>query len=157
MTQYYIFYIINHNNFSLALNELTSVQVDGENCTVEIDEAKIGKRKCNKGRIIEGRWIFGGFERNTKKLFIEPVPNWSAETLFEIIKEWIKPGTTIILDCWKSYKCLENENYKHLTVNHQYNFVDLESNAHTQNIEHGKILVVQYPGLVHERNIIQDI
>ena len=34
------------------------------------------------------------------------------------------PGTTIISDCWKSYNCLNNEGFQHLTVNHTYNFVD---------------------------------
>lgn len=40
----------------------------GENIIVEIDEAKIGKRKFEKGRLITGQWI-GGFERETKKFF----------------------------------------------------------------------------------------
>lgn len=48
---------------------------------MEIDKAKIGKRKYNKGRLITGQWVFGGFERDTKKLFIEPVSERSAEML----------------------------------------------------------------------------
>lgn len=30
----------------------------------------------------------------------------------------------IISDCWKSYKCLENEEFVHYTVNHSLNFTD---------------------------------
>lgn len=68
-------------------------------------------------------------------MFVECVPDRSAETLLKVIKKWIAPGTTIISDCWKAYNCLEIEGYKHLTVNHSYNFVDPDSKAHTQNIE----------------------
>ena len=44
-------------------------------------------------------------------------------------------GTTIISDCWRSYDCLNEEDFEHLTVNHSLNFVDPETGAHTQNIE----------------------
>ncbi|XP_076620040.1 uncharacterized protein LOC143341192 [Colletes latitarsis] len=87
--------------------EKYSVQIEGENQIIEVDEAKIGKRKYNKGRLMSGQWIFGGFDR----------------------------GTTIISDCWKAYDCLNHKGYKHLTVNHKMNFVDPNSGAHTQNIE----------------------
>jgi len=113
---------------------MSSEQI-GEGKTVEIDEAKIGKRKYNKGRLVTGQWIFGGFERESKKLFIEPVPNRSAQTLLDIIKKKIKPGTKIISDCWKAYDCLYHEGYLHETVNHKYNFVDPDTSAHTQHIE----------------------
>jgi len=107
----------------------------GEGSTVEIDEAKIGKQKFQKGRLVTGQWVFGGYERESKKLFIECVPDRSAETLLAIIKKWIKPGTTIMSDCWKAYNCLQSEGYQHLTVNHSYNFVDPDTKAHTQHIE----------------------
>ncbi|EZA61656.1 hypothetical protein X777_11254 [Ooceraea biroi] len=115
--------------------ESNTEMIGGEGETVEIDEAKVGKGKYNKGRIVEEQWIFGGIERSSKRLFIEPVPDQSADTLLTAIKKWIKPGTTIISDCWKSYKCLANEDYIHLTINHKMNFVDPDSGAHTQNIE----------------------
>lgn len=92
--------------------------------TVEIDEAKISRRKYNRGRLIKGNWIFGGYERETKKIFIVPVEDRTEQTLLECIKEWILPGTTIVSDCWKSYNCLNNEDFQHLTVNHSYNSVD---------------------------------
>ncbi|KAK7003296.1 OTU domain-containing protein 4 [Biomphalaria glabrata] len=37
-------------------------------------------------------------------------------------------------DCWRSYECLNCEGYRHLTVNHSYNFVNPETKAHTQHI-----------------------
>lgn len=116
-------------------SEKHSVAIGGENEIVEVDEAKIGKRKFNKGRLVTGQWIFGGIERSTKRIFIIPVPNRTSATLLTVIQNWIKPGTTIISDCWKAYDCLNKEGFKHLRVNHKMNFVDPETNAHTQNIE----------------------
>lgn len=110
-------------------------KLGGPGKIVEIDEAKIGKRKYNRGRVVEGKWVFGGFERDSKKLFVVGVENRSAETLLQVIKEWILPGTTVISDCWKAYNCLASEGFVHFTVNHSVNFVDPDSGAHTQNIE----------------------
>lgn len=105
------------------------------NHIVEIDEAKIGKRKYGKGRIVKGQWVFGGIDRETKKIFIEPVPSRSSKNLLEIIKRRIAPNTTIYSDCWKAYNCLTEEGFVHCSVNHKMNFVDPETSAHTQNIE----------------------
>jgi transposase-like protein len=95
----------------------------GEGIIVEIDEAKFGKRKYNRGRLIEGQWCFGGLERGTKKTFFVPVERRDKYTLLECIKKWIKPGTTIYSDCWKAYDCLDDEGYIHHTVNHSVEFV----------------------------------
>ncbi|XP_076626861.1 uncharacterized protein LOC143344575 [Colletes latitarsis] len=91
----------------LLWTEKHSVPIGGENEIVEVDEAKIGKRKFNKGRLLTGQWIFGGIERST----------------------------TIISDCWKAYDCLNKEGFRHLRVNHKINFVDPETNTQLQNIE----------------------
>lgn len=112
-----------------------SEQIGGEGKIVEIDESKFGKRKYNRGRIYEGHWIFGGCERDSKKIFMQIVKDRSQKTLFEVIKEKILPGTTIMSDCWASYKNLNEEGFKHFTVNHSVNFVDPDTKAHTQNIE----------------------
>ncbi|XP_072766269.1 uncharacterized protein [Anoplolepis gracilipes] len=111
-----------------------SEKFGGPGRIVEIDEAKTGHRKYNRGRLLKGQWIFGGYERNTKKVFIVPVEDRTEKTLLACIKEWIMPGTTMS-DCWKSYNCLDNEDFQHLTVNHSYNFIDPQTGAHTQNIE----------------------
>lgn len=110
-------------------------KLGGVGKTVEIDETLISRRKYNRGRIIKQTWVFGCFERESRKIFITPVVNRSAETLLGFIKNHIENGTTIISDCWKAYDLLSNEGFTHLKVNHSLNFVDPISGAHTQNIE----------------------
>ena len=109
--------------------------IGGKDIVVEIHESKFGKRKYHKGRKVDGVWVFGGIERDSKKCFFKTVEDRKAETLISIIKEHIKPGTTIISDCWKAYNRLEEEGFKHLTVNHSLNFVDPDTGAHTNTIE----------------------
>lgn len=110
-------------------------QIGGVGVTVEIDEAKIGKRKNNKEIENSEQWVLGGFERASKKMFVCAVENRSQETLLTVIKEYILPGTTIISNGRKAYDCLQNEGFIHLNVNHNVNFMDPETGAHTQNIE----------------------
>lgn len=82
---------------------IRKVKLGGYGHTVEIDESKFGKRKHHRGHRVEGQWVFGGYERETGNCFMIPVENRTANTLLEIIKDWIKPGTTIISDCWKVF------------------------------------------------------
>jgi len=82
---------------------IRKVKLGGYGHTVEIDESKFGKRKHHRGHRVEGQWVFGGYERETGNCFMIPVENRTANTLLKIIKDWIKPGTTIISDCWKVF------------------------------------------------------
>ena len=109
--------------------------IGGPGSTVEIDESKFGKRKYHRGRFIEGQWVFGGICRETKACFLVPVERRDRDTLLPIIRAQILPGTRVMSDLWKSYDCLQNEGYQHLTVNHCLNFVDPDTGAHTQGIE----------------------
>lgn len=65
-------------------------------------------------------------------MFIVPVPDRSQDTLINVIKEWILPGTIIMSDCWKAYKGLKNKNFQHYTVNHSLNFVDPDTGTKFQ-------------------------
>ena len=104
--------------------ETRSELLGGNGVVVEIDEAKIGHRKYNRGRWIDGFWVFGGFERGSGRTFLVPVPSRDSQTLLSVIKQWIRPGTTIMSDCWRAYDCLSSEGFVHQTVNHSQNFVD---------------------------------
>ena len=131
--------IVDWYNFSRevcsCILEKDNEKVGGPGIVVEIDESKFGKCKYHRGHHVEGQWVFGGIERDSKKCFFRSVEDRTAQTLISIIKENINPGTTIISDCWKAYNSLSEEGFKHLTVNHSVNFVDPESGAHTNRIE----------------------
>ncbi len=132
--------VVDWFNFCRELVEidffLHSTQVGGPGKIVEIDESKFGKRKYHRGHRVDGKWVFGIIERdNLSNILMVPVENRTAKTLLAIIKDWVIPGTTIMSDCWKSYDCLEHEGFKHLTVNHTYNFVDPDTGACTNLIE----------------------
>ena len=121
-----------------------SEKIGGRNEIVEIDESKIAKRKYNKGHKVEGAWVIGGIQKSrlknkikneNKKLFLLPVEERNIENINEIIKKYVKKGTTIYADCWKGYNDLKNIGYKHKTVNHKKHFKDPETNVHTNTIE----------------------
>ncbi|GFU89687.1 putative transposase-like protein [Trichonephila clavipes] len=112
-----------------------SSMLGGPDVIVEIDESMFGKRKYNRGKRVKGTWVFGGIERSTNKGFFHVVQDRSKDTLLASIKSNIKEGTTIISDCWKSYDCLEDEGFLHLSVNHKMYFKDPETGTHTNSIE----------------------
>jgi hypothetical protein len=110
-------------------------QIGGPGVIVEINESKFVKRKYNRGQRVDGCWVFGGIERDSKKCFFEIVEDRSRNTLLPIIQKYIKPGSLIISDCWKAYDCLASCGYEHQTVNHSVEFVDSTTGAYTQTIE----------------------
>lgn len=145
-----------------------SAKIGGPGKIVEIDEAKFGRRKYHRGRLLTGQWVLGGIERlegggaDKQKMFLIPVPDRTSQTLVAIIKEYVLPGTTIMTDCWASYSTLAENDYLHLTVNprvnHPINFVDPASGAHTQNIERSWVEVRRYvprSGLVRQHHTWQ--
>eukprot|EP00112_Aurelia_sp_Birch-Aquarium-sp1_P000279 Seg1022.2 transcript_id=Seg1022.2/GoldUCD/mRNA.D3Y31 product="putative transposase-like protein" protein_id=Seg1022.2/GoldUCD/D3Y31 len=111
-----------------------SEPIGGEGKRVQIDESKFGKRKYHRGHKVEGQWVFGGIEEDSRRCFMVPVEKRDRETLLPIIEEWILPNTTIISDCWKPYDILSELDFAHLKVNHSKEFVN-EDGDHTNKIE----------------------
>ena len=113
-----------------------SQKIDGQGQIVEVDESLFTRRKNRVGRILPSTWVVGGICRETKKVFMTVVPDRSAPTLLAAIETYVEPGTLLMTDCWKGYSILDDtEKFWHETVNHQYNFVDPVTGAHTQGIE----------------------
>ena len=112
-------------------------KIGGPGIIVEIDESKFGKRKYNRGHIVEGAWIFGGVERTPeRKVFLVHVPDRSAQTLLQSIERHVLPGSIIYSDLWRAYNGIEEQlGLRHFTVNHSINFVDPETGIHTNTIE----------------------
>ena len=69
----------------------------GPGVVVEMDEAKFGKRKYNKGAYREGQWVLGAVDRSNGNCFLLPCPNNSrdAATLLPLIQRWILPGSVV--------------------------------------------------------------
>ena len=125
--------------------EKGSQQIDGKGKRVQIDESKVGKRKYHKGHYVEGQWIFGGIEENSRKCFLIAVEDRTEATLLSLIKKWISPGTVIISDCWKAYHNLDKHGYTHKTVNHSQEFKN-EDGDHTNKIEgHWRQMKASFP------------
>jgi hypothetical protein len=49
------------------------IKIGGHGIIVEIDECQLGQRKANVGRLVPERWIFGGIERDSRRLFLVPL------------------------------------------------------------------------------------
>ena len=111
-----------------------SMQIGGPGKTVQIDESKIGKRKYQRGHRVEGQWVFGGIEEDSRNCFIFEVEDRTEDTLISIIDKWIAKGTLIVSDCWKSYSKLSRIGYSHETMNHSKEFKNRNGN-HTNKIE----------------------
>ena len=123
--------------WSVECKLATDGKIGSVGMTVEIDESKFGKRKYQRGRLIEGQWVLGGICRETREIFLVALPEnkRDRQTLEPLILEHVAPGSTIITDCWKAYDNLGAEGFQHLTVNHSYNFVDPTTGAHTNTVE----------------------
>ncbi|KAK5648125.1 hypothetical protein RI129_003017 [Pyrocoelia pectoralis] len=111
---------------------------------IQIDEARFaGRRKYNRGRMligderplsedsdaevannrnhgrrIDGPWVFGLKKGHDCRYFYVQ-----------------RLGSVIHSDEWPAYRSLNTLGYRHLTVNHQQNYVDPASGANTQSIE----------------------
>lgn len=112
-------------------------KIGGLNTICEIDETCVARRKYQVGRIIPTVWLVGGILRSQNfQMFLEVVPNRSAQTLEEVILRNVEIGTTIITDKWRGYINLNAKGYIHKTINHSENFVDQNYRSiNTQKIE----------------------
>ena len=56
-------------------------KIGGPGKLVQIDESQIGKRKYHRGHVVEGQWVFGGVEEDSRKCFFATVEDGTEETL----------------------------------------------------------------------------
>ena len=107
---------------------------------VEIDEALLHRRRNGRGRLKKELWVLGRVERPRKKgdipkVFFEVLPNRHRQTINPLIRKHIHRGSIICSDCFTSYRKLQDMDYYHFVVNHEYRFIDGPTHAHTQRIE----------------------
>ena len=58
----------------IAADVQTSSKIGGPGTIVEVDEAKFGKRKYNRGRMVHGSWVLGGIQRGSDSCFLTICP-----------------------------------------------------------------------------------
>ena len=108
----------------------------GGEMIIEIDESLFSKkRKYNRGRRYKQRWVFGMVDRVSGRIKLFYVPDRKQETLVKIIKDNVNSGATIYSDSFRSYWVLADEGYNHKMVNHEIEYVDQETNVHTNTME----------------------
>ena len=117
----------------------TNLTLGGKNVVIEIDESLFVKVKHHKGKDL-GRpqvWVFGLYERDSKKLLFIVLPKRDAYTLLNVIYEHVKQNSIIYSDCWSSYNRIKrlDKHFEHFTVNHDLFFVDPKTGIHTNGIE----------------------
>ena len=55
-------------------------RLGGPGKVVQIDESKIAKRKYHRGHVVEGQWVFGGIEQDSRKCFVVTVEDRTEAT-----------------------------------------------------------------------------
>ena len=89
-------------------------KIGGQGTIVEIDETCVSRRKYQVGRIVPTVWMVGGIVRSEEfKMFLEIVPNRSAQTFKKVIGRNVEVGTTIVTDKWGGYINLERYEFIH--------------------------------------------
>ena len=64
------------------------------------------------------------------------VEDRSAETIREIVRSHVRPGSIVHTDGWRGYVGIDVAcSVVHRTVNHQEGFIDLETGVHTNVVE----------------------
>jgi hypothetical protein len=105
---------------------------------VEVDESIFDKRKYNRGHHVDGVWVIGGVERTaSQSLFVSVVDDRSANTILQLLRTYVLPGSIVYTDCWRVYRKqdLESIGCTYVTVNHEEGFVDHVSGCCTNTIE----------------------
>ncbi|GFR07507.1 uncharacterized protein TNCT_632041 [Trichonephila clavata] len=67
------------------------MKVVGSGVIIEIDESKFGKRKFHRGKRVEGKWEFGGVERETGACFMKVVDDRTTNSVLSVINEYECP------------------------------------------------------------------
>jgi hypothetical protein len=105
----------------------------GDQPAQEVDDEAVVANHRNHGRRIDGPWVFGLCQGPELRYFI--VQKRDRATLQPIIERECAAGSEIHSDEWAAYRQLGAAGFVHKTVNHQEEYVNGETGAHTQAIE----------------------
>lgn len=110
--------------------------IGGAGVVVQVDESKFGKRKYDRGHIVDGVWVLGAVEKTKERrirLFV--VENRKEQTLTSILTGNIDKDSSVHTDMWRGYSKLKDKFVQHATVNHSKNFTDPVTKVNTNTIE----------------------
>ena len=85
------------------VTEIGGLRDDGTPIVVEIDESYFFHLKYHRGQYRRGHWVFGVVERESGKCFLVEVADRRRETLENLIRRYILPGSHIVSDGWAAY------------------------------------------------------
>ena len=100
----------------------------------QVDESQFGRRKYNRGHMVNGSWVVGvceeGQHADRKKLRMEVCPNRNQATLTAFILKYVRSGTWLAHDYWRGYAdgtqgttdILAAEGIRGMAVNHDKTF-----------------------------------
>lgn len=111
-------------------------RIGGDGHIVQVDEMKIGRRKYNRGRLVNGTWVLGMVDTTTGEVRYEVVENRSSDALIPVIARHVARYTEVWTDQLRSYSTAKLQDLwmTHKTVNHSREFVTTDG-VHTQQIE----------------------
>jgi transposase-like protein len=111
--------------------------IGGAGVVIEVDETKLGKRKYQRGHVVDGIWVAVGVERTAdRRVFVVALKDRTADTLLAIVRKHVANGSIVHTDLFKSYAKLEEvTGLKHKTVNHSLFFKDPVTGVHTNTVE----------------------
>jgi hypothetical protein len=107
-------------NIAITSLDIENFKLGGDGKIVEIDESLFVKVKHYKGKDLKRTqiWVFGMYERGSKRCLFVVVPKRDAFTLLNVIYKYILPNTIIYSDCWSSYIRIRDldKQFQHLTI-----------------------------------------
>lgn len=108
---------------------------------MEIVESLLGQRKYYRGCAVQEQWVFSSVEHKSGNMFLVLVQDCSAETSMDM-RQWIKPGTTVVGSYCAAYRGLKGDGSSNYTVNCTIAFVDEHTGVHTNTIK-GFVTIVR--------------
>ena len=85
-------------------------KIGGAGTVVQIEEAKFGRLKYHRGRVVEEHWVLGMIQDESEDMRLELCPGNSrtSKTLTSMIERHVAEETTVRTDGWPAYRELES-------------------------------------------------
>lgn len=112
-------------------------KIGGSGKLVQIDEIKYGHWKHHRSRFVDGVWIFGCIECESKEIRLEIIPDnkRTEENMIQLLKKHVDLDSVVVSDKANFYHNIKNHGFKdHKVVNRSAEYVN-EDEFPTNRIE----------------------